>query len=31
MIVVIREVTGVSTSDDEIRASLNLVPDWLTP
>jgi hypothetical protein len=29
VIVSIREVIDVSTSDDEIRASLNQLPDWL--
>ena len=29
-VVVVREVVGPSTTDDEVRASLGSVPDWLT-
>jgi hypothetical protein len=29
-VVVIREVIGASSSDDEVRASLNSVPPWLS-
>jgi hypothetical protein len=29
MVIVIREVHGLSTNDDEVRAALASVPEWL--